>query len=908
MADALPAPVDQKIHTRARRAAQDPVGLPPRPLPGLDPAWSRVVTAPDAEGVTRRWHVLDNGPQLQERGEAVRHTLLCVHGNPTWSYLWRRVLAQAPAGWRVVAVDQLGMGWSERPGAPRTLGQRIEDLARLTDALELTGPVSTLAHDWGGPISLGWAQRHTDRLAAVVLTNTAVHQPADSAPPSLIRLARTSTLLERVCVSTPVFVRATTALSVPPLPRPVRSAFASPYASPARRVAVGEFVQDIPFEADHPSRGVLDDVAARCADLQDVPALMVWGTRDPVFGRRYLEDLLRRMPHADVQRHTDASHLVLEDRPEGVEVIWAWLQDNATDRRQPPARAPRHEHASATPVPVRVDTTRPHELAVAELAGGAPRRITFGELAERVDDVARGLAARGVAAGDRVAVLVPPGIELTTLVYAVWRLGAVVVVADAGLGLGRLGAALRSAGPRHVVGIRAALALTRLTRVPGQRLHVEPDGDQVQALAEEGRVSRATGVTLPDPSAIDGDQDGAVLFTSGATGPPKGVVYTRDRLGAQVGLLREGFGFGPGERFVAAFAPFALYGPALGLTSVVPDMDVTAPHTLTAAALAEAVGTVDATMVFAAPAALRNVVATAGELDAAQRAVLSGPRLVLSAGAPVPVELLHQVKELLPAARTQTPYGMTEALPVASHDPTLVDPEALAAQAGVCVGTPLPGVEVAVAPLAHDGTPAEQLVREPGRLGEIVVRAAHVKDRYDRAWVAQRGSERPLGWHRTGDVGHLDDQGRLWVEGRLAHLLVTPQGPLTPYAVEDRVRDGVPGVVDAAVVGVGPSGAQQVVVVVVPQDRLGPAARVRGAQSGTAALAPADLAERVRAAAAVPVAAVLVRDWLPVDVRHASKVDRSALAHWADAILHGRGPVERVRSALRGSAPRTRSR
>lgn len=904
MADELTGPVDQKIHTRARSAAQDPVGLPPRPLPGLDPAWSRVVAASDAEGVTRRWHVLDNGPGLQARGESVRHTLLCVHGNPTWSYLWRRVLDQAPRGWRVVAVDQLGMGWSERPGSPRTLAQRIEDLVRLTDALGLTGPVSTLAHDWGGPVSLGWAQRHLDRLGAVVLTNTAVHQPAESAPPSLIRLARSRALLERVCVRTPVFVRATTALSLPPLPRAVRAAFASPYASPARRAGVGEFVQDIPFEPDHPSRATLDGVAQGCRHLQDVPSLMVWGTRDPVFGQRYLEDLVRRLPHADVQRYPDASHLVLEDRPEGVAVIWQWLQDRVA-RPRPVPHAHRQIQDAPTPVPVRVDTSRPGELAVAELAGATSRRITFGELAEQVDDVARGLAARGVRAGDRVAVLVPPGIALTTLVYAVWRLGAVVVVADAGLGLGRLGAALRSAGPRHVIGIRAALVLAGLTRVPGRRLRVEPDGDQVQVLAAQGR---SAGPALPGPETIDGGRDGAVLFTSGATGPPKGVVYTRDRLAAQVGLLRDGFGLGPGERFVAAFAPFALYGPALGLTSVVPDMDVTAPHTLTAAALAQAVATVDATMVFAAPAALRNVVATADRLDARQRAVLSGPRLVLSAGAPVPVGLLHRVKEVLPAARTQTPYGMTEALPVAAHDPTLMDPHELAAQAGVCVGPALPGVEVRIAPLDGTGTPAEHLVDQPGTVGEIVVRGAHVKDRYDRAWAAQRRSERPLGWHRTGDVGHLDDQGRLWVEGRLAHLLVTAGGPVTPYAVEDRVRGAVPDLADVAVVGVGPAGAQQVVVVIVPEGRLGPVGRARGAGAGASALAGTDLADAVREASPVPVAAVLVRDWLPVDVRHASKVDRTALAGWADTVLHGRTVAERVRSALRGSAPRTRSR
>lgn len=899
------APPSQRIHDPARTAAQDPVGLPGPPPPGVDAAWSRVVLAHDAEGTTRRWHVLDTGRDdgLTGRGEDVTTTLLCVHGNPTWAYLWRQVLEQAPPGWRVIAVDQLGMGWSERPGRPRTLAQRVDDLAGLTAALDVRGPVVTLAHDWGGPISLGWAQRHRADLVAVVLTNTAVHQPADSHSPLLIRLARTPALLARVCELTPTFVRATTALSVPPLDKDVRDAFAAPYRTVARRASIGSFVRDIPFERDHPSRETLDTIAEGCRELADVPALVVWGARDPIFGQRHLDDLLRRLPHADVQRYADASHLVLEDRPDGVDVIWRWLRHKVSDSKE--ARAPHTPVADAPRIPVRVDRSRPEELAVAEMGpDGVGRRITFGGLATRVDDVARGLATHGVGEGDRLAVLVPPGIDLTTLVYAVWRLGGVVVVADAALGLRRLGGALRSAGPRHVVGIRSALALAVATRVPGQRLHVEPGGDQVEALAVAGR---ADGRELPEPSSIPGDRDGAVLFTSGATGPPKGVVYTRDRLGAQVALLRDAFGFGPGERFVAAFAPFALYGPALGLSSVVPEMDVTSPHTLTASALAQAVRAIDATMVFAAPAALRNVVATKDGLGEADRETLAGPRLVLSAGAPVPVDLLRRVKELLPAAATQTPYGMTEALPVASTDPTELEPATLEGQDGVCVGSPLPRVEVALAPLDRLGVPGDRLTDEPGVLGEIVVRGAHVKDRYDRQWAAQPASERPIGWHRTGDVGHLDVRGRLWVEGRLAHVVSTPDGPVTPYAVEDRVRR-LPGLLDAAAVGVGPDGAAQVVVVVVPQARQGAIARVRGARPGGSVLAPPGLAARVREVVGLPVAAVLLRDWLPVDVRHASKVDRGALADWADDVLHGRGLRERTRSALQGSAPRTRSR
>ncbi|MFK5582039.1 alpha/beta fold hydrolase [Serinicoccus sp. LYQ131] len=905
-------PANHRIHDPARAQTQHQVGLPAGTLPGLERGWSRVVLARDAEGLTRRWHVLDNGPALEERGEQAHTTVLAVHGNPTWSYLWRRVIAQAPPGWRVVAVDQLGMGWSERPGRARNLGQRIEDLGGLTDALGLTGPVVTLAHDWGGPVSLGWAQRHRTQLAGVVLTNTAVHQPAEHAPPPVIRLARAPGLLAQVCQRTPAFVRATTALSLPPLPREVRAAFASPYRTATRRAAVADFVRDIPFEATHPSRPALDAVAEGLDGLRDVPALMVWGPRDPVFSSRYLEDLLTRLPQADVQRYESASHLVLEDAPEGVGVIWDWLQrtvapGDVTDVT--PAGEAQDSETPVDEVPIHVDVRRPEEVAVVELSG-AGRRITFGELATRVDDVARGLAARGVRPGDRVAVLVPPGIDLTTVVYAVWRLGAVVVVADAGLGLGRLGAALRSAGPRHVIGIRSALALAALTRVPGTRIRVEPDGSAVDELAAQGADD---GAPLPDPQSLSESADGAVLFTSGATGPPKGVVYTRQRLAAQVGLLRTAFGFGPGERFVAAFAPFALYGPALGLPSAVPDMDVTAPHTLTAAALAEAVAAVDASMVFAAPAALRNVAATAPSLTPGQRTVLAGPRLVLSAGAPVPVELLHQVREVLTAAETQTPYGMTEALPVASLDPTGLTEEDRRSGEGVCVGQPLPGVQVRIAPLGADGIPAQDLgsAPSPGVVGEIVVRGPHVKDRYDRQWAAQARSERPAGWHRTGDVGQLDGDGRLWVQGRLAHVIDTADGPLTPYPVENRVRR-LPGVADVAAVGIGPAGARLVVLVLVPEARGGWSTRLRGAAPGAGALAPADLAAAAREAAETPVAAVLVRDWLPVDVRHASKVDRTALARWAEGVLHGRGARERAGGLLRGltgrQAPRTRSR
>jgi acyl-coenzyme A synthetase/AMP-(fatty) acid ligase len=476
-------------------------------------------------------------------------------------------------------------------------------------------------------------------------------------------------------------------------------------------------------------------------------------------------------------------------------------------------------------------------------------------------------------------------------VYACWRVGAVIVLADAGLGLRNLGNALRSADPAHVIGIPAGLVAAGALRVPGQRivagrmsqglrrrLGVRWSLDElITASHETASSATASGAAAAEPAtdrrAEDAHPgDAAVLFTSGATGPAKGVVYRQDQLRAQLDLVRRVMRIGPEDRLVAAFAPFALYGPAMGVAAAVPDMDVTKPGTLTATTLADAVRAVDATVLFASPAALRNVAATAADLDDARRTALAGVRTVLSAGAPVPLPLLRRIQTLLPSAELHTPYGMTECLPVA--DISLAQIEEAGSGNGVCVGWAVPGVRIALSALDETGAANGPLSTEIDRTGEICVAGAHVKDRYDRLWATERDSTRDAGWHRTGDVGHLDDAGRLWVEGRLVHVITAPDGPLTPVGIEQRV-EAVDGVSAAAAVGVGPAGTQQLVLVLVPT------VSTRGP------LAEPELSARVRAAAGVDVAAVLCVPALPVDIRHASKVDRARLARWAERVLRG---------------------
>ncbi|MGY1650282.1 alpha/beta fold hydrolase [Geodermatophilus sp. SYSU D01119] len=864
--DEAPGTADHTATGTATGAAAGPA------FPGLDPAWSRTLIVTDSTGAQHEWHVLDNGV-----ADPVG-TLLCVHGNPTWSYLWRRLVAAAPPGWRVIAPDQLGMGWSQRLDAPRTLEQRVADLGDLTAALGVTGPVVTVGHDWGGVISLGWALRHRADLRGVVLCNTAVAMPEGDWGPVLIRAADAPGVRTAVTVGTPVFVRATTALSRPPLPRAVRDAFAAPYATAARRRSVGDFVADIPFSPGHPSRPAQEAIAEGIRTL-DVPALLLWGPRDPVFGERYLADLRERLPQASLHRYEGASHLLPEDAPQYADAVAEWVTELPGSGATPPEPAP--DLADDDPPPLWASLTEragDDSPAVVEVGGTT---VSWAQLHRRVERLAAGLAASGVRPGQRVGLLVEPSADLTAAVYAVWRAGAVIVVADKGLGLRGMRRALRSAAVDHVVCSTAGLAAARLMGLPASRIAT----GSVPALPRRALGAVRTlaevedaGRDAPAPRVPPGDADCAVLFTSGATGPAKGVVYTRRQAAAQLALVRATYRLTPGDRLVAAFAPFALLGPALGIGTAVPDIDITAPGSLTARDLAEAVSAVGATVVFASPAALRRVVATASGLADGQRAALGGVRLLMSAGAPVPAALLESLREVLPSAEAHTPYGMTEALPVT--DVSAAEVAAAGEGEGVCVGRPLPGVDVRVAPLRADGTADGDLTGAPGVTGEVCVRAAHVRDRYDALWATDRAASRPPGWHRTGDVGHLDAEGRLWIEGRLPHVVTTAAGPVTPVGIEQRA-ERLPGVAAAAAVGVGPAGGQVVVVVVVPE-------AAAGRRSRRLRVAGPDLADAVRAAAGVDVAAVLTAPRLPVDIRHQSKVDRRQVAARAARFLAGR--------------------
>ncbi|GAA1422682.1 alpha/beta fold hydrolase [Agrococcus citreus] len=907
-----------------------PASLPPAGLPGLDPHWSRIVAVPGRgldEGRTREWHCLDTADALSRVGAPVAGTILAVHGNPTWSYLWRRIAAESLAAarrgepaWRVVAVDQLEMGFSERTGLHRPLPQRVADLSAFADALGLDGPVVTLGHDWGGVISLGWAVDHPERLAAVALLNTAVHHPAGVPIPAPLRLARARGVLSAATVATTGFLETTLTLATPSLAPEVKDAFRAPYRSAARRAGIGGFVADIPVDEQHESFAELARISTGVAALR-VPALLQWGPEDPVFGDRYLDDLVDRMPHADVHRYEGASHLVAEEQPYAATVL-EWLGSSLVEEQPLPPVEAQPEAASRDHLPGwdGLDTVSARrartgsasgsgeafvplwhgldqragddDVAVIDMAGrGGPRRVSWRQLEAQTRSIAAGLHEIGVRRGDRVSLLVKPGPTLTAVLYACLRIGAIVVVADAGLGVKGLTRAVRGSWPDVIIGERLGLTAARALRWPGMRISAER---LPRAAAAALGVSHsvhdvaALGAGADFPAEPGPDDEAAILFTSGSTGPAKGVVYTHGQLSALRDVLAAHLEITPETGLVTGFAPFALLGPALGTRSATPDMDVSSPRTLTATAVAAAVRASDAGIVFLSPAAILNVVATSDALTAADQAALMRVHTFLSTGAPIGAPMLTAIAQLMPNATPHTPYGMTECLLVTDVTLDGVLAAAEAPDAGVCVGSPIAGNRVLVSALDADGRATGAPSAEPGVLGEIVVSAPHLKSHYDRLWVTDRMATRetePLAsatpgtrWHRTGDLGHLDAQGRVWIEGRSQHVIVTADGPIAPVEAEQAVET-VDAVRRAAVVGIGPHRLRQAVAVV----ETSPA-------SSRPALADPLLTAAVRASTTQPLAAVLVVPQLPTDVRHNSKIDRSRLSEWAERTLAGEKP------------------
>jgi olefin beta-lactone synthetase len=529
----------------------------------------------------------------------------------------------------------------------------------------------------------------------------------------------------------------------------------------------------------------------------------------------------------------------------------------------------------------------PGGIAIAEPSGppreDGPRSYsltTFKELDDESDAIARGLLHWGVKPGMRIAMLVPFGAMFIRIAFALLKAGVVVILVDPGIGRKNLIAGLAAANPDGFVGIPRAQAIVRLLRrrFPNAKWNVTVGrryfwgGKTLSQIADAGR-SLTNGL----PKA-DHQTDAAIIFTTGSTGPPKGVAYTHGTFNAQVDLIRERYDVRPGTRDLACFPLFGLFDNVMGVTTIIPDMDATKPASVNPKRIHEAITQWEIDQAFGSPALWHRVISWCEETNT----TFPTMQRILSAGAPVPASTLARLRAIVsPEANIMTPYGATEALPIASIESRQVITQtgpAAAKGRGVCVGTRFAGVRWQVIEI-DDGPLASIDQVKPldrGKIGELMVAGPMVTRKYvvriDQN-ALHKVADGDVIWHRMGDVGYLDNEDQFWFCGRKAHRVI--QGSKTWFTIPcEAIFNGHPAIYRSAMVGFGEIGNQTPVMIVEPHPKQRPATKA------AARLLRDELRElAIRNPLTRRIDDIRIHPGtLPVDIRHNSKIFREQLA------------------------------
>ncbi len=546
---------------------------------------------------------------------------------------------------------------------------------------------------------------------------------------------------------------------------------------------------------------------------------------------------------------------------------------------------------------------RTESIAVVEANRGGYRTITFRELERDATLLARGLVAMGVKPGDRIALLVRPGLEFVTLVFALLRSGATLVLVDAGLGRQNILRCLAMTEPQGFVAIPLAHALRIASRkFPYAKLNVTVGrrwfwgGETLDSLRKIGERANAE---LPHTSA---DDHAAIVFTSGSTGPPKGVLYRHETFATQADEIQRQYGIEPGGIDLACFPLFGLFNVSMGVTTVLPEMDFSRPAAADPKKLLRAANDWKVTQAFASPAVWRNL-STHCERTGERIPTLQN---VFSCGAPVPAKVIRRTLACVhPKAKLHTPYGATEALPVATIEAQEILTETAAKTdqgAGVCVGRKFDSIEWRVIRIRDDAIATMDEAEElpTGEIGELIVRGPQVSRTYLGDFnKAAKIIDGETVWHRVGDVGYFDDQQRFWYCGRKSQRVRHGNGDLFTEKVENVFAD-IPGVNRVALVGVPVNNLQRPALIF----ELAPSSSASNEEEVWELCRSINPnIENVWYGQHEIKGQESFTDWpyllihpkLPTDIRHNSKIQREKLAVWAEKQLAKR----KTRSAAR---------
>jgi len=509
--------------------------------------------------------------------------------------------------------------------------------------------------------------------------------------------------------------------------------------------------------------------------------------------------------------------------------------------------------------------------------------INFQELHEESGRLASGLIRLGIARGDRVLLLVPFSLDFITLTFALFKVGAVPVLIDPGLGRKNTLQCIGQAQSKGMIAIPRAHAARKIFPKPFKDVKISITvgwrwfwgGDTLKKVRNPG------GKILP-PADMGENDPAAILFTSGSTGPSKGVLYTHGMFCHQIEVLQSCFGIQPGEIDLPTFPLFGLFSACMGMTCVLPDMDFTKPAQVNPEKIIRPIQDYAITNSFGSPALWNTV----SRYCIRNKVRLPSMKRILMAGAPVPGNVLKRFDKILDdSAEIHTPYGATEALPVTTISRKIILQETWKKTQrgmGSCVGCPVPGIELKIIKIIDDPIQHWETGLEKPRfeVGEIVVQGPWVTRKYfnasNRANQFAKIADGDNFWHRMGDLGWLDEQGRLWICGRKGQRVITKTQTLFTLPCE-AIFNIHPKVKRSALVGVGEKGDQEAVIVVEPED-----SDLMNDSNDREVFIQELLELGKRFPHTQEIKFFLLHPEFPVDIRHNAKIFREQLAVWAE--------------------------
>ena len=393
------------------------------------------------------------------------------------------------------------------------------------------------------------------------------------------------------------------------------------------------------------------------------------------------------------------------------------------------------------------------------------RRLCYGEFDRRIDQYCTKFQKKGIRHGQRVLMMVPPGLEMMCTFFALIRIGAVPILIDTGVGPKEFIRLANFSKPDFIICTRKVSFLIALKLLP-------ISGRTITVYRSFAKHQKPSDVMFP----LEDQQTAAILFTSGSTGPAKGVVYQRRHFAAQLSKLRTTYKLVPNGRDVTLLPAFMLFNPMFGRTTVIPSIDYAHPSKLSPAHVTQTIANCCATSSFGAPVLWNKIADYCIEHEIKIRSL----ERIFLAGMSAPIPTLEKLQKIAPNAKIYTPYGATECLPICSisAEEILEDVRPLQENgAGTCVGKPVEGIEIKI--IEPSDAPIETIDKnntlELGFIGEIVVSGTNVTESYDQLTDETRFAkiiDRDKIWHRMGDLGFLDQRGRLWVVGRRTERVI----------------------------------------------------------------------------------------------------------------------------------------